>query len=102
MRQVLIMCAGGMSSSSIAKKVTEHLAAEGKEIYVETRGVSRDRIVEGKHELYLISPQVRMHFAALSELASELGRKIASIPPQAYVPIPMGTEKLAKLIEENL
>jgi len=91
-----------MSSSLIAKKVTEHFAAEGKEIHVEARGVSKSPIEKGEHDLYLISPQVRMYYKPFSELAAQLGRKIAEIPPQAYVPIPMGTEKLAKLIEDNL
>lgn len=102
MVQVLIMCAGGMSSSLVAKKVTEHFAAAGKDIHVEARGVSKAPIEAGNHALYLISPQVRMYYQPFSELANQLGRKIAQIPPQAYVPIPMGTEKLAQLIEENL
>ena len=34
--------------------------------------------------------------------AAKTGKPIVQIPPQAYVPIPMGIEKMAKLVKENI
>ncbi|MGC4441463.1 PTS cellobiose transporter subunit IIB, partial [Streptococcus suis] len=31
-----------------------------------------------------------------------VGKPVVQIPPQAYVPIPMGVEKMAQLIESSL
>lgn len=104
MVKVLIICAGGMSSSLIAKKTTELLKSKGHDIEVDATGCIEGpkRIADGSFDLYLVSPQTKMYYQKFSEAAERSNRKIAQIPPQAYVPIPMGIEKMAALVLEQL
>lgn len=104
MKKALIICAGGMSSSMIAKKTTDYLQSEGKEIELDATSASQgaDMIENDKFDLYLVSPQTKMYFDNLKKAAEKKGKPIVNIPPQAYVPIPMGIEKMAKLVEDNI
>jgi len=43
-----------------------------------------------------------MHFANLKKSADKYGKPIVNIPPQAYIPIPIGIEKLAQLVKESV
>ena len=104
MKKVLIICAAGMSSSIIAKKGTEYLKEKGHDVEIDstfaTSGVST--IQKDEFDMYLVSPQTKMYYTALAEAANATGKPIENIPPQAYIPIPMGIKKLGKLIEDTL
>lgn len=104
MKKALIICAGGMSSSVIAKKTTENLQAKGEEIQVDATSQSQGAnvIAKDEYDLYLVSPQTKMYFDSLAKNAQKYAKPILNIPPQAYVPIPMGIDKLSKLILENI
>ncbi|MDT2762232.1 PTS cellobiose transporter subunit IIB [Aerococcus urinaeequi] len=104
MKKALIVCAGGMSSSMIAKKVTDLFQSEGKGIELDATSVSAGpkAIEEDKFDLYLVSPQTKMNFESLSKLAAKKNKPIVNIPPQAYVPIPRSTQMLAELVEDNI
>ena len=104
MATALIICASGMSSSLMAKKVTEFLQKEGKDITVDAISANEGgkAIEQAKFDLFLISPQTRMYFKQFSELGEKAGRPVVQIPPQAYIPIPMGIEKMAALVKESL
>ncbi|HRL51813.1 MAG TPA: PTS cellobiose transporter subunit IIB [Enterococcus aquimarinus] len=104
MKKALIICAGGMSSSVIAKKTTEYFQKKGVEIELDATSASQGATVIAKdqYDLYLVSPQTKMYFANLEKAAVKQNKPIVNIPPQAYVPIPMGIEKMAKVVEENI
>ena len=104
MTKALIICAAGMSSSLMAKKTTEFFQTQGKDITVDAISASdgSKAIQEGQFDLYLISPQTRMYFKQFEKAGQQSGKPVVQIPPQAYVPIPMGIEKMAKLISDNL
>lgn len=104
MKKALIICAAGMSSSMIAKKATDYFQAEGKEIELDATTASQGAkmIANDTFDLYLVSPQTKMYFDNLKKSADKVNKPIINIPPQAYIPIPMSTEKLAKLVEENI
>lgn len=104
MKKALIICAGGMSSSLIAKKTTDYFKAEGKNIELDATSQSQGTkmIEKNEFDLYLVSPQTKMYFSNLEKAADKQGKPIVNIPPQAYVPIPMGIEKMAKLVEDNI
>lgn len=104
MKKALIICAGGMSSSVIAKKTTEKLQADGHEIELDSTSASQGiKIIEkDTFDLYLVSPQTKMYFDNLEKSAKKQNKPIVNIPPQAYVPIDMGIEKMATLVQENL
>lgn len=104
MKKALIICAGGMSSSVIAKKTTEFFANKGVEISLDATSATQGAatIEKDEFDLYLVSPQTKMYFANLKTAADKKNKPIVNIPPQAYVPIPMGIEKLAIVVEENI
>ncbi|WP_440894864.1 PTS cellobiose transporter subunit IIB [Amphibacillus sp. Q70] len=104
MKRALIICAGGMSSSVIAKKTTEMFRDNGEDIELNATSQSQGTtaIAKDEYDLYLVSPQTKMYFDSLAKAAKKTNKPIVSIPPQAYVPIPMGIEKLANLVKENI
>ncbi|MGX7776567.1 PTS cellobiose transporter subunit IIB [Streptococcus pluranimalium] len=104
MAKALIICAGGMSSSLIAKKTQTLLAEQGHDIEMNAVGVPEGgkKITAAEYDLYLVSPQTKMHFKQFEESGNKVGKPVVQIPPQAYIPIPMGIEKMAKLVLENL
>ncbi|MDK6598629.1 PTS cellobiose transporter subunit IIB, partial [Aerococcus urinae] len=59
-------------------------------------------IAAAEFDLYLISPQTKMYFKQFEDAGAKVGKPIVQIPPQAYIPIPMGIEKMANLILEKI
>ncbi|QLB52625.1 PTS cellobiose transporter subunit IIB [Streptococcus sanguinis] len=104
MAKALIICAAGMSSSLMAKKTTEFFKSKGDDIEVDAISATEGgkAIAAAEFDLYLISPQTKMYYKQFEEAAAKVGKPIAQIPPQAYIPIPMGIEKMANLIKENM
>ncbi|MBZ2020476.1 PTS cellobiose transporter subunit IIB [Streptococcus sanguinis] len=104
MAKALIICAAGMSSSLMAKKTTEFFKGKGDDIEVDAISATEGgkAIAAAEFDLYLISPQTKMYYKQFEEAAAKVGKPIAQIPPQAYIPIPMGIEKMANLIKENI
>ena len=103
MAKALIICAAGMSSSLMAKKTTEFLKGKGHDIEVDAVSATEGgkAIAAAEYDLYLISPQTKMYFKQF-EAGAKVGKPIVQIPPQAYIPIPMGIEKMANLILEKI
>lgn len=104
MKKALIICAAGMSSSMIAQKTTDALKAKGQDIFVEARNVQEGeaRIKDQSYDLYLVSPQTKMYLKKFQELGASLGKNVVPIPPQAYVPIPMGINKMVDLVVKEM
>lgn len=104
MKKALIICAAGMSSSLMAKKTTEFLKSKGYDVLVDAVSATegKDMIERSDFDLFLVSPQTKMYYDKFSEAGASVNKPIVSIPPQAYIPIPIGIQKMAKLILENL
>lgn len=104
MENVLIICAGGMSSSLMAKKTTSFLKEKGYDIEVDATSANEGSkmITSSNFDLFLVSPQTKMYYKSLKETGDRAGKPVVNIPPQAYVPIPMGVEKLGNVILEEL
>ncbi|KAB7665827.1 PTS cellobiose transporter subunit IIB [Bacillus sp. B1-b2] len=104
MKKVLIICAAGMSSSLMAKKTTEYFKSKGQDIVLDAISANEGgKLIEkGEFDLYLVSPQTKMYFNKLKETGDRAGKPVVNIPPQAYVPIPMGIEKLGNVILQEL
>ena len=103
-KKALIICAAGMSSSVMAKKTTEYFQSHGKEIALDAIYASQGaaEIAKDEYDLYLVSPQTKMYYDNLKKAVDKYNKPIINIPPQAYIPIPMGIEKMAKLIEDSI
>ena len=103
MAKALIICAAGMSSSLMAKKTTEFLKGKGQDIEVDAISATEGgKAIAAEFDLYLVSPQTKMYFKQFEEAGAKVGKPVVQIPPQAYIPIPMGIEKMANLIVENI
>ncbi|OCG41696.1 MULTISPECIES: PTS cellobiose transporter subunit IIB [unclassified Gilliamella] len=104
MKKALIICAAGMSSSLMAKKVTEYFASKDKTILVDAVSATEggNMIQSSDFSLFLISPQTMMMLDKFKKLGEEVGKPVVSIPFQAYIPVQSGIEQLAKLVEENI
>ncbi|WP_243342371.1 PTS cellobiose transporter subunit IIB [Anaerococcus sp. AGMB09787] len=104
MRKVILICNAGMSSSLMAKKVSESLEKEGIDIKVDatTSGNSENIFTSDTYEMILVSPQIRMLYDDYKKRADETGKKIAQIPFNAYAPTPMGVKNMQDIITENI
>lgn len=104
MKKALIICAAGMSSSLMAKKTTNYLKEQGHDIEVDAISANEGaRMIEKQSfDLYLVSPQTKMYFKKLKEAGDKVNKPVVNIPPQAYVPIPRGIEKLASVILQGM
>ena len=104
MKKVILICNAGMSSSLMAKKATEQLEKDGKDIIVDaTTSSDSDRVLTGdEYDMVLVSPQIRMYFDAYKEKADKSGKAIAQVPFNAYAPTPMGIENMANILLENI
>lgn len=104
MAKALIICVAGMSSSLMAQKTTDYFKTQGKDITVEAISSNEGErvITDATYDLYLVSPQATMYYNQFAAAGEKSGRLVVKVPPQAYVPIPMGVEKMANLILENI
>lgn len=104
MKNILIMCAGGFSSSLMAKKTTELMRSKGYDVNVEASSESsgHKKIEAKEYDLYLISPQIRMYSKRLINAAEKANVDIDLIPFDAYSPVVPSMTKLAKIIIKNL
>lgn len=104
MKKVMLICNAGMSSSLMAKKVTEQLEKDGKDIIVDaTTSSDSERVLSGSdYDMVLVSPQIRMYFDAYKEKADANGKSIAQVPFNAYAPTPSGIKNMENIILESL
>lgn len=104
MKKVLIICAGGMSSSLLAQKTMDSLQEDGYDILVEATGTysGQNKIKDSDYDIFFISPQTKMYFSKMEELGKKAGKPVVQIPPQAYVPIPSGITQMKNLILKEL
>lgn len=104
MTKGMIICVSEMSSSMMAKKVTDYFKEQGKDIEIDamTSSMGDDEIRTGDEDIFLISPQTKMYLETFQNTGKEVGKPVVSIPFDAYIPVPMGVEKLAQLVEANI
>ncbi|UTI85555.1 PTS cellobiose transporter subunit IIB [Mammaliicoccus sciuri] len=94
-----------MSSSLMAKKTTSYLQEKGHDIEVDAVSANEGgkMIEKQSFDLYLVSPQTKMYFKKVKRsFGDRVNKPVVNIPPQAYVPIPMGIEKLASVILQDI
>lgn len=104
MKKVLIICAAGMSSSMVAAKTTQWFEEKGKDIFMDAVSATEGQkmIENSDFDLFLVSPQTKMYYAKLKAAGERAGKPVVEIPPQAYVPIPSGIEKMVALVMNEL
>ncbi|MDO4680287.1 MAG: PTS cellobiose transporter subunit IIB [Aerococcus sp.] len=98
--QAILICNAGMSSSLMAKKVSEQLKRDGYDIKVNATTIGNSEAVfrNADYQLVLVSPQIRMLFDEYQQKAEKMGKQIAQIPFNAYAPTPMGIKNMETII----
>lgn len=79
--KILLVCAGGLSSSIVMKKVRKYGEEIGEEITIDAVGAFEVEDVWNKYDCILTAPQVRNKFNEIKETA---GIPVAAMPPQDY------------------
>ena len=79
--RVLLVCAMGMSTSILMKKMQAYWAERGEDSEIAAVGVSEVEDVCSEYDVILVGPQMSYR---KDEVASESGKPCAAIPPTDY------------------
>lgn len=79
--KVLLVCAGGMSTSILMKKLEKHAADKGIDFEIAAVGLGAYKDVCSNYECILMGPQVGYQKDSVAEAS---GLPVEVIPPQDY------------------
>lgn len=82
MKNIVLLCSGGMSTSLLVNKVKEEASKEGYELTIEAYGMSEAPSVVPAADLVLLGPQVRFSKGDLEKKFPE--KQIDVIDMRAY------------------
>lgn len=84
MKRILLICAAGMSTSMLMKKMSEYAIQVGEEATIEAHGVDVLKDIINEYDAVLVAPQIRFKLAEVQGIAEAAGKKAAAIEPMAY------------------
>lgn len=79
--KILFVCAGGLSTSIIMKKINKYAVETGEDITVDAVGVGEVEDVWSKYDCILTAPQIRNR---VNEIKEEVQIPVGSMAPQDY------------------
>lgn len=79
--KVLLVCAGGMSTSILMKKLEKHAAEKGIDFEIAATGISSYLDICHSYDVILLAPQVSYH---KDRIAEQSKMPLALIPPADY------------------
>ncbi|MGL4997660.1 MAG: PTS sugar transporter subunit IIB [Cetobacterium sp.] len=97
MRKILLLCAGGMSTSLLVTKMKNSAKEKGVEIHIEACSVEEFHEKLSTYDLFLLGPQIRYKQDELNLLAKEYNKKVEVINMADY-----GTMNGKKVLESAL
>ncbi len=99
---ILLSCAGGMSSSILADAIKDEAKNEGEEISIDPIGTEsvEERLEDTDYDLILLAPQVLYRKKFIEDLASK--KSIPVMPIQGTEYNPLAAPKLYKEIKDYL
>lgn len=70
MKNILLVCAAGMSTSMLVKRMKEHAVAGNIEVNINALAISeaKDRIKKHEADIVLLGPQVRFQKSEIEEI----------------------------------
>ena len=80
--KVLLVCAGGFSTTFLMNKLKSYAEENGIEFEIAARGLGNFELVADEYDCILMGPQVGYQMDIVSEKAP--GKPVAVIPPQDY------------------
>ncbi|GLS90809.1 PTS sugar transporter subunit IIB [Psychromonas marina] len=97
MTKILLLCAAGMSTSMVVKKMQASAKEKGIDVHIEAHGVEtiQDYLVE--YDLFLLGPQIRFKKDELQKLADPLNKRVEVINMMDY-----GMMKGEKILDDAL
>jgi PTS system cellobiose-specific IIB component len=71
MKNILLVCAAGMSTSMLVKRIKEHAAAGNIEVNINALAISeaKDKIKKNEADIVLLGPQVRFQKSEIEEIS---------------------------------
>ncbi|KAB2825215.1 PTS sugar transporter subunit IIB [Aliivibrio finisterrensis] len=97
MKKILLLCAAGMSTSMVVKKMRESAAQQELDIHIEAHGVETIQDYLAEYDLFLLGPQIRFKKDELQKLADEVNKKVEVIDMMDY-----GMMKGDKILKDAL
>lgn len=100
---ILLSCAGGMSSSIVAEAIVDEAKKNGNtDIKIHPTGTEsvEEDLLKDSYDLILLAPQVAYRKEYIEELAKQQNLQVLTIPGTQYNPL--GAGKLYKKIVETL
>lgn len=84
MKKILLLCAAGMSTSLMVRKMRE--AAEKKGINAKIEAVGLEKFQENlnEYDVFLLGPQVKYKKDELDSIAKEVGKSVEVINTMDY------------------
>ena len=83
--KILLMCAGGMSTSLIVDKMRKLAKAEGDlDVVIQSAPVDELPSYANEFDVFLLGPQVQYKADYVARILSPLDKKQAVIPPRDY------------------
>ncbi len=98
---ILMACAGGMSSSIVAQGLAQEAKKHGVDAYVEAThiGKIKEKMTEKKWVCILLAPQVRYHHAIVEK---EIENVIPVLDIEGLEYTPMGAQQLFNKIQKAI
>ncbi|WP_300390790.1 PTS sugar transporter subunit IIB [Fusobacterium sp.] len=83
-KKILLLCAAGMSTSIIVKKMRE--VAEKHSLDVEINAVGMGDFIDNipKYDIFLLGPQIKFKYEEFSEIVNPTGKKVMVIDSMDY------------------
>lgn len=79
--KILLVCAGGMSTSILMKKMEKYWAEQGEELTIQAVGLSEYADVYSNYDIIMMGPQVSYR---LKEVKETTGKPCEAIPSFDY------------------
>lgn len=84
MKRILLICAAGMSTSMLMKRMQEYADSIGDEAVIEAHGVDVLTDVIDNYDAILVAPQIRFKLNDVQSIAKQHGKQAAAIDPMLY------------------
>ena len=84
MKKILLLCAAGMSTSMVVKKMRQAAEEQHIDVLIEAKSVETITDNIDEFDLFLLGPQIRFRHAELEKMASARGKTVDVIDMSDY------------------
>ncbi|MDI7658513.1 PTS sugar transporter subunit IIB [Cronobacter universalis] len=84
MKNIVLCCAAGMSTSMLVQRMKDAAQKKGVEVAIKAVPVAEFKDIIGTADIVLLGPQVKYEQSKFQEIADPLGKKVAVIDMMDY------------------